>query len=251
MKKFILSLSFLFIISTTFSQGWVESLQLFQKEFIQNLNGSLVSEQNTMVGNPNEWSKIMGVFYQFDDIRFDDRHLEGSIFLFDNEDHPGRVYIDNKVYKMENINYNIENDQFFTKIENDSVFIYTFETIDKISIKNREFKEIYDPYLNKESVFEIIYEGDNISLFKKHTVRFIAGSDNPMVNRSSSIFKQKQRYYIEQGKKISKLNLKKSSILNLFDTKSRIKVKDYIRDNKLSLKKEYDLKKLLYFCNTI
>ena len=58
-------------------------------------------------------------------------------------------------------------------------------------------------------------------------------------------------YYIEQGKKISKLNLKKSSILNLFDTKSRIKVKDYIRDNKLSLKKEYDLKKLLYFCNTI
>jgi hypothetical protein len=152
---------------------------------------------------------------------------------------------------MENINYNIENDQFFTKIENDSVFIYTFETIDKISIKNREFKEIYDPYLNKESVFEIINEGDNISLFKKHTVRFIAGSDNPMVNRSSSIFKQKQRYYIEQGKKISKLNLKKSSILNLFDTKSRIKVKDYIRDNKLSLKKEYDLKKLLYFCNTI
>ena len=251
MKKFILSLSFLFIISTTFSQGWVESLQLFQKDFIENLNGSLVSEQNTMIGNPNEWSKIMGVFYQFDDIRFDDRHLEGSIFLFDNEDHPGRVYIDNKVYKMENINYNIENDQFFTKIENDSVFIYTFETIDKISIKNREFKEIYDPYLNKESVFEIIYEGDNISLFKKHTVRFIAGSDNPMVNRSSSEFKQKQRYYIEQGKNISKLNLKKSSILNLFDTKSRIKVKDYIRDNKLSLKKEYDLRKLIYFCNTI
>ena len=54
-----------------------------------------------MVGNPNEWSKIMGVFYQFDDIRFDDRHLEGSIFLFDNEDHPGRVYIDNKVYNKE------------------------------------------------------------------------------------------------------------------------------------------------------
>ncbi len=84
MKKFILSLSFLFIMSTTFSQGWVESLQEFQPEFIQNLNGSLVSEQNTMVGNPNEWSKIMGVFYQFDDIRFDSRGLDGSVFLFDN-----------------------------------------------------------------------------------------------------------------------------------------------------------------------
>ena len=163
MKKFILSLSFLFIISTTFSQGWVESLQLFQKGFIENLNGSKVSEQNTMIGNPNEWSKIMGVFYQFDDIRFDDRHLEGSIFLFDNEDHPGRVYIDNKVYKMENINYNIENDQFFTKIENDSVFIYTFETIDKISIKNREFKEIYGI---SDSKLKNLILGINLKLLK-------------------------------------------------------------------------------------
>ena len=128
MKKFILSLSFLFIISTTFSQGWVESLQEFQPEFIQNLNGSLVSEQNTMVGNPNEWSKIMGVFYQFDDIRFDSRGLDGSVFLFDNPETPGLVYLKDKVLKIDNINYNIENDQFFTKIKNDSVFLYTSTT---------------------------------------------------------------------------------------------------------------------------
>ena len=251
MKKFILSLSFLFIMSTTFSQGWVETLQLFQKDFIQNLNGSLVSEQNTMVGNPNEWSKVMGVFYQFDDIRFESRGLDGSVFLFDNPETPGLVYLKDKVLKIDNINYNIENDQFFTKIENDSVFLYTFENIKKISIKNRDFVEILDPYENKKSVFEILHKGKKISLFKKHSVRFIPGSDNPMVNRPRSEFKKKSWYFIKQGNKMKKIKPKKSMILNLVDTNARKKVVNYISDKKLSIKNETDLKKLINYCNTL
>ena len=247
MKKFILSLSFLFIMSTTFSQGWVESLQEFQPEFIQNLNGSLVSEQNTMVGNPNEWSKIMGVFYQFDDIRFDSRGLDGSVFLFDNSETPGLVYLKDKVLKIDNINYNIENDQFFTKIENDSVFLYTFENIKKISIKNRDFVEILDPYENKKSVFEILHKGKKISLFKKHSVRFIPGSDNPMVNRPRSEFKKNSWYFIKQRNKMKKIKLKKSTILNLVDINSRKTVLNYISDQKLSIKNETDLKKLINY----
>ena len=251
MKKFILTLSFLFIMSTTFSQGLVESLQEFQPEFIQNLNGSLVSEQNTMVGNPNEWSKVMGVFYQFDDIRFESRGLDGSVFLFDNPETPGLVYLKDKVLKIDNINYNIENDQFFTKIKNDSVFLYTFDNINKISIKNRDFVELFDPTENKKSVFEILHKGKKISLFKKHSVRFITGSDNPMVNRPRSEFKKNSWYFIKQRNKMKKIKLKKSTILNLVDINSRKTVLNYISDQKLSIKNETDLKKLINYCNTL
>jgi hypothetical protein len=213
------------------------------------ING--LNDYSTLRGNPNDWSKIMGISYQFDDIRLETRALDGSILLYDNIETPGLVYVKDRVYKMENINYNIKNDQFFTKIENDSVFLFTFDNIDKISIKNRDFEEIYNSSENKKSVFEILHKGNKISLLKKHTVRFIPGSDNPMVNRPRSEYKKKSSYFIKQRDKMTKVKLKKSKILNLLDKNSRKKASNYIKDKKLSISKEKDLIKLIDYCNTI
>jgi len=250
-----LSLTFLFLFVFSFSYSQTDRTELIRisggRAPFPNINGSINSEMNSMVGNPNEWSKTMGVFYQFDDIRLQSRGLDGSIFLFDNTETPGLVYLKDKVYKMKNINYNIKNDQFFTKMENDSVFLYTFDNIDKISIKNRDFEEIYNPNENKKSVFEILHKGKKISLLKKHTVKFIPGSDNPMVNRPRSEFKKKSWYFVKQGKKMTKIKPKKSAILNLVDTNSRKEVVKYIKDQKLSLKKETDLIKLIDYCNSL
>ena len=248
--RVFLSLLLLFIFSFSYSQtDRIELVRMSGGVDPLGING--LTDYSNLVGNPNEWSKTMGIFYQFDDIRLERRGLDGSVLLYDNIETPGLVYVKDKVYKMENINYNIKNDQFFTKIENDSIFLYTFVNIDKISIKNRDFEEIYNPNENKKSVFEILHKGKKISLLKKHTVKFIAGSDNPMVNRPRSEFKKKSRYFIKQGEKMTKIKLKKSNILNLLDKNSRKKAANFIKDQKLSIKKEKDLKQLINYCNTL
>ena len=62
-----------------------------------------------------------------------------------------------------------------------------------------------------------------------------------MVNRPRSEFKKKSWYFVKQGKKMTKIKPKKSAILKLVDTNSRKEVVKYIKDQKLSLKKETDL----------
>jgi hypothetical protein len=72
-----------------------------------------------------------------------------------------------------------------------------------------------------------------------------------MVNRPRSEFKKNSWYFIKQRNKMKKIKLKKSTILNLVDINSRKTVLNYISDQKLSIKNETDLKKLINYCNTL
>lgn len=61
----------------------------------------------TLRGNFREWSKIMSSFGEFDDIEFNKRGLDGTVYLFDKWENNGVIEVENKRYEFSNINFNI------------------------------------------------------------------------------------------------------------------------------------------------
>ena len=87
-KKLLLPLVFLFSLSS-FSQTFVEALEMSGgMPPAENLNGT--NSYGDGLGNSGEWSKMMGMLAQFDDIDLEKRNIKGSIYLFDTWENNGQ-----------------------------------------------------------------------------------------------------------------------------------------------------------------
>ena len=171
MKK-LLIISVLLIFINSNAQSFVEALNMSGgNPSFANVNGTY--SYDNFVGNSNEWSKIMGVFYEFDDIRFGKRALDGSVYLFDKWENKGVIVVGNKRYVVPNINLHINQDMFLTKLENDSIFVYDFKGIDRIIVNDKAFTSIYNAAEGKNKIYEIIYGSKDLTLLKGYSVKFI------------------------------------------------------------------------------
>lgn len=218
----------------------------------QNLNSTTNAEMLSLNGNPNEWSKIMGIFYQFDDIQLEKMGIEGSVFLFDNWDNNGFIEVGNKRYSISKINFHIERDEFMSKIEGDSIYIFNNLDIDRIYVKGKQYKRFYDiSDESKNKFYEVIHEGKNFHLLKGYSIDFIEASPNPMVNRSKSKIKHKKNYFISKNSTISLIKLKEKSILSLVNIEYVELLKKYVKSNNLSYKKEDDIDKMLNYITSL
>jgi len=179
------------------------------------------------------------------------RGIEGSVYLFKGWNN--RVVIhtaDNNKFFMRKVNLNLIRNTIEVKTSEDSLFIFNFNNINKFAINNRVFKNFY--YNDNNRVYEMIYESDELSLLKGFTIRLIEASPNPMNNRPKDRYLQGHIYFIKRGDDIKKFALKKSKILRLIDDPEKVaKLKDYALRNELSFKKEYDVRKILEYYNTL
>jgi len=176
------------------------------------------------------------------------RIVEGSVYLFNKWDnHAVIITNDNQRFSIKNINLNIERNIFESKISEDSLFTFNFNNIDKFIVNNKVFKNFY--YNDDNRVYEMIYESDEFTIMKGHKIQLIEGSANPMVNRKFDKNIQKYSYYIKRDDKIKPFKLKKQKILRLVDgdVERAQKIEEYVKNNRLSYKKEYDVKKALEF----
>lgn len=243
-KKMMLSLVLLvssFSNGQTFLEAY-ESTRVLQPS--ENLNGLSNDVMATLRGNPNEWSKIMGVFAQFDDIQLAKKGFKGSIYLFDKWDQQAVVYANSKKFVFPNLNYNIEKDQFMVKYQ-DSTFVFHMDKIERVVVKNQHFKLI------DNKVHEIVYENKDYSILKKYTVELIEASPNPMANRTKNKIKQKSKMFLVKNDDFNSFRLKKSEVLALVPDKDKKKVTSFVKDNKLSFKKEKDVGIILSYASTL
>lgn len=218
----------------------------------ENLNGLTNERFETLVGNEFEWSKIMGVLYQFDDIRFGDRKIEGSILLFDKPQKNARIFLDSLVFRLDSINYNIKKDEFYAPLQNDSIFVFDFEYVKKIQVAGREFKSYRDPHSYTKKIFEVLVEDKKASFYKKHTVRFVEASPNPMVNRTKNKLKKNHSYYLSlEQNDLFPIHKSKSSLFRYLKKDKHPQLKAFISKNRLKLRKEEDIIKLLNYYNSL
>jgi hypothetical protein len=254
MKKLSAIFIALLISVMGFSQSWTESIEGSGGiPPLQNVNGLNNAAFESLTGNPGEFSKIMGVLGEFDDITLGQKGIQGSVMFFDKEN-KGKLYVNNgKIYTIDNINYNIKTNQFQSRMKNDSIFIYKMDGLKRVVINNTDFSIMYNPVEKREKIYEVIEPGVRISLVKDHIIKHQQASPNPMVNRSSSKFIKKWKYYtVDNQNKIEPFKAKKKFLLGMIqDEGKRKKLKDYLSENKLSTKKDEDLKKIFKYLNAL
>ena len=215
-----------------------------------------VSDNNALAlqgitgGNNNGGNGVYGTAMRFVN---PPRTIDGSIYLFNNwKNYPVVVKSkDNKIFTLDNVNFNLRTNRLVTKISQDSIFVLNMKSIETVDIQGKVFKKV-DTEIGSR-IFEVIYESDKVSLLNFHSVKLVEGSVNPMLSRKTDKLVHKEVYYVLNGQGINELRLKKKSILNSFASNDNEKnsLLKYFLENKLSFKKIDDVKIVLNNQNTI
>jgi hypothetical protein len=180
------------------------------------------------------------------------RPVKGSIYLFDKWENRGvLVTIDKQRYGMKNINIDLKHQSFQSKFSKDSIFNYNFNNIDRFIINNKVYKNFY--YNEDNRIYEIVHETPDYSILKGYKVDLVEGSANPMLNRKSDKYVQKHNYFVKTENAIKKFKLGKKQILKLIGANKATgaKIVQYAKDNNLSFKKDFDVKKILDYSKSL
>jgi hypothetical protein len=176
--------------------------------------------------------------------------LIGSFFLFDDWKNNCKIQINGKEFRLNNVNFNIQNNEFLSEIGKDSVFTVTPKYIDFITINNKKFK--YHLYKGENKFFEVLLDTKKkLSLFKGHHIRIIPKSDMGMLNRPYDEIRREKKFYILNGSKLIGFKLKKKDILKQIDKDKQNTIIKYIIEKKLSYKREKDVIEIFKYYATI
>ena len=174
------------------------------------------------------------------------RPIEGSVHLWDTWKNTAVIHTsDEQKFLLKNINLNLKRNTFESQIEDDQIFTFNFNNIDRFVVNNKVYKNFYWDDDNK--VYQVIYENDAYQILKGFNLTLVEGSANPMLGRKNDRYVKKEHYYIRQEGKIKSFKLKKSKILKLVggdDAKADM-LEEYAKRNDLSFKKENDVQKIL------
>ena len=177
--------------------------------------------------------------------------LKGDIHVFPNWKNIGIIDIDNKMYRLANINFNIKTNNFESQVGKDSIFILDIANVNHIHINNRKFQSFYFSNKKGDQSFEILYDGDDFKLLKGYEVGIRYGETDPlMVKKKVDTYFTTKTYYVRRGADIQEVSLKKKNILLLFKDKANL-VGTFAKKNKISYKKDNDLKKLFNYFNSL
>lgn len=172
------------------------------------------------------------------------KEIEGSYHLFDSFNNKGVFFTNtDRQLLIRNINFNIITGLFESEIDDQTVFTFNFDNVDKVTVNGREFISILKPATGKSYVYEQIYEGEDFSILKQHFLRVKKGSDNPMAARPDK-YVLKSSYILKKGKKMTAFKLKKKNILNLYGRRSA-DLEAFAKQNKLSFKNDADVNRML------
>jgi len=172
------------------------------------------------------------------------RAVSGSYYLFDSFNNNGVFFTNNdRELLIRNINLNIHTGLFESEIDDQTVFTFNFENLNRIIVNGREFISILQPSTGKAFVYEVIYAGEDFSLLKQHYLYVKEGSTNPMALRPDK-YVIKNDYILKKGKKMTNFKLKKSNVLALYGKRSS-ELEAFAKENKLSFKNDADLNRML------
>lgn len=175
--------------------------------------------------------------------------FEGDVYLFDKWDKKGYIYTDANSFSTIGLNYNIKSGYFEIKVSKDSIFVVTPNEIKSIKVEGNTYK--YDIFNNKK-YSQVLFESPKISFYKNFTLIVKRGSYNPLNGNSTpNEFTPKEKYGIVMNMlPTENFSLNKKNILKmLFSQKD--KIESYIKQNKLSYKKENDIVKIFQYYNTL
>jgi len=183
---------------------------------------------------------------------YENAHIDGSQYLFKEWENNGSIVIGSKKYILANINFNIDRQEFMSKVENDSVYVYDTNIVDQVTINGKLFKRIYNGIERKNKMYEVVRSGKNFSVVKEYYIKVLEASPNPMLNRPNKKIKQKNKLFVyTASENLVDLKLQKKSVLTFMDKKYNQTIKDFVDKNNLSYKKENDVVRIFNYYDTL
>ena len=137
--------------------------------------------------------------------------IDGSVNLYKEWNSIAFIYTkDGDQMILRDVNFNIKEDVFQTHMSKDSIFSFRINNFDRLEMNNKVYKNVYGNGKNK--VYEVLFESDNLSLYKGYEVEIMAANNDPFVGRTKSKYSQKANYFVMQS---YNLTLFKSCFYNL------------------------------------
>lgn len=189
--------------------------------------------------------------------------VTGSPYLLDKWKNSSRIYsVGERVQRVPFLNFNIETKNFETRLlktegaivnsVSDSVFVFDSNYIIKVLINNREFRKVKSPTTGKKEFMEYVSKAGNFELYKSYILSIEEGKLNPLTQQSMSAdkFVRKQIYFIKDDEGIKDFKMRKGSFLKLFGSHKKL-VNKFINENKLNLKKDFHIKRIINYYNSL
>ncbi|MBT8258856.1 MAG: hypothetical protein KJO49_10325 [Bacteroidia bacterium] len=248
-KKIKIQLGILTVMMVSVVQLYAQDHAVFGAP--TNTRGLNAADEATLLAQAIDISKIEGVFYEFDDIRFGKVPTDGSFLLFENWENRAVLHVGEEKLVVSNINFHIDEEKFISQMNNDSTFVYDFKGIERIVVNDRPFISLYSSADGVNKVYEVIAENDDLHLVKNYYVEVMTGSVNPMINRSRNKIKLKSKYFVVNNGVVMPFNNKKSGFRSILPSDKANMLEKYAKSNKLSFRKDDDLKKMFSYLNSI
>jgi hypothetical protein len=167
----------------------------------------------------------------------------------------GKVYVNNKTTKdLFALKYNAYLD--LIEVQKDNAIEALIKAVNiSCSINGQLY--VYHKYLTRKSnkgklgYLKVLHKGKNLTLFKQESVKFKEAKPSKTSIQSSfpARFLQFENYFFLDNTKDIALPLTKKSLLNTFD--NNLKIKSYIKEEKINFKNENNLIKLFSFYDSI
>lgn len=179
----------------------------------------------------------------------DDAQIEGSHYLND-EWKEGKINYLGKNYLVKDFKYDLYNGVLLFKLKDIVYEIPDNSNITTFSIGDKNFINIKHGKKFEKDFLEILINTGNIKLYKKHICQFLPGKEgNGIVPTKNDSYRYRKEYFTQVNSKIPvKFSPSKRNIYKMIPD-SKNEIKSYIKKNRLKVKKESDLIKVISFVN--
>lgn len=207
----------------------------------------------TTVGNSDMYSSNAGLWVV---TKGTSDNIGGSLYLLNNWFAKGYLVTrEDKILSITGLNYDSKNDAFVVKIAEDSIFMFDDSKLKEVKIDDKKFKKYFNvPNLgnqSKNSYLEVLGSTNDMDFLKYHGKKLKLGRVNPLTQSSTpDEYVDMHKIYFKKGDSINEVKLNKKEICQLFGEKSN-EIKKFISKNKISLKEEKNLQKILNYYNSL
>ena len=181
--------------------------------------------------------------------------VDGSPYLYESWDNSSKIFYKDKIYSINTLNYNLYADRFEAKLSLDSVFALNPESVKKVILNNRVFREYLEPESQISGYYEELGDFEGYRLLRKYSVKVKDAPVNPLTNVkvSNDELVQSEVFYIIDltTNNLNKIKLKKSDIEPLFKKEKLNSLNKFVKANHLKYNDTDDIGKIIRHYNTL